>query len=300
MPAAAHARSLTNVIRGVSANLLRLATCAVIFPVLLYGASVWFHGPQKFLAKARAIIPAYGSTPTRPCSEKQAFSPQASCWTAAAVRPPELPRTPPVTRILPLVYLPQKPPEPKDARRIRAAKPRITQTPSCDLQVLSEHKGTSRVACDLNSPDLLPLTLTEPSTTFPFTSLEPALRQIELSHDDIDRIPNTAKFRIMDEVLNTTKRRLQEYAQNCESYTEMMSVLRHQTVGTIQDPTAQVQRQLSNFEFLLGETLSELLDRYDDLMTGAQVTGLGLEERSKITHVMSAVGKHYESLETLI
>ncbi|KAL5594291.1 uncharacterized protein BROUX77_007638 [Berkeleyomyces rouxiae] len=127
-----------------------------------------------------------------------------------------------------------------------------------------------------------------------------ALRQIELSHDDIDRIPNTAKFRIMDEVLNTTKRRLQEYAQNCESYTEMMSVLRHQTVGTIQDPTAQVQRQLSNFEFLLGETLSELLDRYDDLMTGAQVTGLGLEERSKITHVMSAVGKHYESLETLI
>ncbi|KAL5604826.1 hypothetical protein BROUX41_001836 [Berkeleyomyces rouxiae] len=80
----------------------------------------------------------------------------------------------------------------------------------------------------------------------------------------------------------------------------MMSVLRRQTVVTIQDLAAQVLRQLCDFEISPGETLGELLDRYDDLMARAQVTGLDLEERSKIAYVMSAVGKHYESLETLI
>ncbi|KAL5623898.1 hypothetical protein BROUX41_003958 [Berkeleyomyces rouxiae] len=187
--AAAHARSLANIIRGVPANLLRLAACAAIFPVLLYGVSVWFHGPQKFLAKgrvgparqqqlvdmvtkavagtARAIIPAYCTTPHAALFREAGILParvmldrcrrqaavriasldelhplarlaRARTSTRLTLRHRELPRAPPATRILPLAYPPPKPPEPKDARRIRAAKSRIARIPYCDLQVFSD------------------------------------------------------------------------------------------------------------------------------------------------------------------
>ncbi|KAL5627691.1 hypothetical protein BROUX41_003844 [Berkeleyomyces rouxiae] len=112
MRAAAHARSLANVIRGVPANLLRLAACAAIFPVLLYGASVWYHGPQRYLATgrlgsarqiqlvdmvskaivrtAKAIVPAYRTTPHEALFREAGVLPARimldRCRRAAAVR----------------------------------------------------------------------------------------------------------------------------------------------------------------------------------------------------------------------
>ncbi|KAL5629135.1 hypothetical protein BROUX41_001742 [Berkeleyomyces rouxiae] len=112
MRAAAHARSLANVIRGVPANLLRLAACAAIFPVLLYGASVWYHGPQRYLATgrlgparqiqlvdmvskaivctAKAIVPAYRTTPHAALFREAGVLPARimldRCRRAAAVR----------------------------------------------------------------------------------------------------------------------------------------------------------------------------------------------------------------------
>ncbi|KAL5629405.1 hypothetical protein BROUX41_001011 [Berkeleyomyces rouxiae] len=83
--ATAHVRSLANAVRGVPANLLRLAATAAVFPVLLYGASIWYHGSQRHLDRgnldmarqrrlidmiskvttnvAKAIVPAYRTTP---------------------------------------------------------------------------------------------------------------------------------------------------------------------------------------------------------------------------------------------
>ncbi|KAL5612389.1 uncharacterized protein BROUX77_002545 [Berkeleyomyces rouxiae] len=83
--ATAHVRSLANAVRGVPANLLRLAATAAVLPVLLYGASIWYHGTQRHLARgnlgmarqkrlidmvskvttnvAEVIVPAYRTTP---------------------------------------------------------------------------------------------------------------------------------------------------------------------------------------------------------------------------------------------
>ncbi|KAL5630208.1 hypothetical protein BROUX41_000080 [Berkeleyomyces rouxiae] len=63
---------------------------------------------------------------------------RARTSTRLTLRHRKLPRAPPTTRILPLAYSPPKPPEPKDAQRIRAAKSRIARIPYCDLRVFSD------------------------------------------------------------------------------------------------------------------------------------------------------------------
>ncbi|KAL5621364.1 hypothetical protein BROUX41_006264 [Berkeleyomyces rouxiae] len=122
---AAHACSLVNFICGVLANLLRLAACATIFPVLLYGASVWDHEPRKYLATgrlssahqtqlvdmiskaivrtAKAIVPAYRLTPHAVHFRKAGLLPArimlVRCCCQAAIRIASLDEYHPLARL---------------------------------------------------------------------------------------------------------------------------------------------------------------------------------------------------------
>ncbi|KKF92165.1 hypothetical protein CFO_g5478 [Ceratocystis platani] len=123
-----------------------------------------------------------------------------------------------------------------------------------------------------------------------------SLEDIDLTPDDVDDLPQATRRRIIRDVRNTISLRLRQHVVGYKSFTSLINQLRTLTIGDFEDPEAAVEIELCALDFRPGETLSELLDRYQLLLAKACAIGLELSDRTKRSFMIAAVEKHYESL----
>ncbi|PHH49838.1 hypothetical protein CFIMG_007613RA00001, partial [Ceratocystis fimbriata CBS 114723] len=123
-----------------------------------------------------------------------------------------------------------------------------------------------------------------------------SLEDIDLTPDDVDDLPQATRRRIIRDVRNTISLRLRQHVVGYKSFTSLINQLRTLTIGDFKDPEAAVEIELCALDFRPGETLSELLDRYQLLLAKACAIGLELSDRTKRSFMIAAVEKHYEYL----
>ncbi|KAL1901211.1 hypothetical protein Cpir12675_000577 [Ceratocystis pirilliformis] len=110
-------------------------------------------------------------------------------------------------------------------------------------------------------------------------------KEIKLTPDDVDDLPQ-----------GTQRRIIRKHVVECKSFTSLIDQLRTLTIGDLENPEAVVEVELCALDFKLGETLGELLERYQLLLVKACAIGLKLSDKTKMSYMMAVVGKYYGSL----
>ncbi|KAL2884528.1 Copia protease [Ceratocystis lukuohia] len=148
------------------------------------------------------------------------------------------------------------------------------------------------------SLSMRPEKVLESKNTWPtwHSTVQSSLREIGLTLEDVDCLPEETKLRIIRVVKDNVSLRLQQNVIACDSFTLMIEQLRTLTVGELKDPSVQVERELCTLRLKPGENLLEFLERFQLLLARASATGLNLRDTTKTNYLMAVVGEHFASL----
>ncbi|KKF92272.1 Importin beta-related nuclear transport receptor [Ceratocystis platani] len=129
-----------------------------------------------------------------------------------------------------------------------------------------------------------------------FKNVQYALRELCLEIEDLKYLDSATHTRLLRQMHMTLSTKLQNKVLDCEDFEDSIDILRAATIGSRLHSEDDYAERLREFDFLPGESLSKMVDRYENLADEATSLGVKLDEKSKVTNLRVVISAKFPDL----
>ncbi|PHH49254.1 hypothetical protein CFIMG_006610RA [Ceratocystis fimbriata CBS 114723] len=129
-----------------------------------------------------------------------------------------------------------------------------------------------------------------------FKNVQYALRELCLEIEDLKYLDSATHTRLLRQMHMALSTKLQNKVLDCEDFEESIDILRAATIGSRQHSEDDYAERLRAFDFLPGESLSKMVDRYENLADEATSLGVKLDEKYKVTNLRVVISAKFPDL----
>ncbi|KAL2886973.1 Importin beta-related nuclear transport receptor [Ceratocystis lukuohia] len=129
-----------------------------------------------------------------------------------------------------------------------------------------------------------------------FKNVQYALRELCLEIEDLKYLDSATHTRLLRQMHMALSTKLQNKGLDCEDFEESIDILRAATIGSRQHSEDDYAERLREFDFLPGESLSKMVDRYENLADEATSLGVKLDEKYKVTNLRVVISAKFPDL----
>ncbi|PHH53754.1 hypothetical protein CFIMG_004029RA [Ceratocystis fimbriata CBS 114723] len=123
-----------------------------------------------------------------------------------------------------------------------------------------------------------------------------SLVEIDLEIRDIKYLDRATRARMLRLLRETVSQELQMKIQFCDDFDEAIDILQRSSMTWMKYAEIKYLEKLRGFDFLLDETMPQMLVRYSKLIDEGELLGIGCDDKSKIMNLRQVVVDKYPEL----
>ncbi|KAL2889074.1 Importin beta-related nuclear transport receptor [Ceratocystis lukuohia] len=129
-----------------------------------------------------------------------------------------------------------------------------------------------------------------------FQIINSSLVEIDLEIRDIKYLDRATHARMLRLLRETVSQELQMKIQFCDGFDEAIDILQRSSMAWMKYAEIKYLEKLRSFDFLLDETMPQMLVRYSKLIDEGELLGIGCDDKSKIMNLRQVVIDKYPEL----